>query len=234
MIHQPCPPRFSSQFLVQQFNDDDGNVDEPLAPLLDDQEGEVIEVEGDIDEEGMAMDTEAGGDNAAAAEKVLDSGVASTIASQTRDASEAAPDSSKAPSPILKPHGLSMSLQLDEYNDSDDALDTGASGIEEPEAAVVHPGSALSVEILPEEDLSEQEGLPLDANMELPHTGLEIMDDDGAMGIEMAAIGPDGIPFGGEGGQPDLSQLESSDALLGGTMMDQSLDPFNAENLEAQ
>ena len=220
---------------LQQFNDDDGNVDEPLAPLLDDQEGEVIEVEGDVDEEGMAIDTEAGGDNAAAAAKILDSNVASTIASQTRDASEAAPDSSKAPSPVLKPHGLTMSLQLDEYNDDDneDTLDTGASGMEESEAAAVPSGSGLSVEILPDEDLAEQQGLPLDANIELPHTSLD-MEDDGAMSIDMAAIGPDGIPFGGEGEQPDLSQLESADALLGGTMMDQSLDPFNAGNLEAQ
>lgn len=46
----------------------------------------------------------------------------------------------------------------------------------------------------------------------------------GSMAIDMSAMGPDGEPFESAG---DLSQLQQSDALLGGPLMDQTMDdPF--------
>ena len=58
--------------------------------------------------------------------------------------------------------------------------------------------------------------------------GAEDPDQDGQlaqMSLDMGAMGPDGEPFEGVS---DLSQLQQTDALLGGPMMDEAMveDPF--------
>ena len=58
--------------------------------------------------------------------------------------------------------------------------------------------------------------------------GLEGMEAD--LALDMATMGPDGEPFEGAG---DLSQLQATDALLGGgSLLDQSMedDPFAGQS----
>jgi len=47
--------------------------------------------------------------------------------------------------------------------------------------------------------------------------------------IDMSTIGPDGLPI--ESSTHELVQVETEDALLGGPMMDNSLDPFAEQQL---
>jgi len=58
-----------------------------------------------------------------------------------------------------------------------------------------------------------------------PLVGLDVGDIGGDISLDMSAIGPDGEAF--EGAQ-DLNQLQASDALLGGPLLDQTMedDPF--------
>ncbi|KAI8986068.1 hypothetical protein BD414DRAFT_440573 [Trametes punicea] len=152
----------------QQFSDDEGEADQPLAPI---QPEEIEVVEGD---EEMDQD-EATGSNAPEM----------TPGPMSRDTSEPAPatkeeDESAKPSP--KRHPLSISFQ--------------------PPT----PSPAPDEDVL-DESLRPQEG-----------------DLGGNIGMSMETIGPDGEPFESAG---ELSQLQQSDALLGGPLMDQSMeDPF--------
>jgi len=47
--------------------------------------------------------------------------------------------------------------------------------------------------------------------------------------IDMSNLGPDGIPM--ESSVHELAQVGEGDALLGGAMMDNSLDPFANQQL---
>ena len=50
------------------------------------------------------------------------------------------------------------------------------------------------------------------------------LDPGEGMSLDLGGVGPDGEPFEGV---DDLSQLQQADALLGGSMMDESMgDPF--------
>ncbi|KAI0372515.1 hypothetical protein BV20DRAFT_939969 [Pilatotrama ljubarskyi] len=152
----------------QQFSDDEGEADQPLAPI---QPEEIEVVDGD---EEMDQDEAAGS-----------TAPDMTPGPMSRDVSEPAPamkdgDESNKPSP--KPHPLSISFQPPTPTPApdDDVLD---------------------------ESLRPQEG-DLSANMSL----------------DMGAMGPDGEPYESAG---DMSQLQQSDTLLGGPLMDQSMDdPF--------
>ncbi|KAF9040422.1 hypothetical protein BDZ89DRAFT_1060510 [Hymenopellis radicata] len=64
---------------------------------------------------------------------------------------------------------------------------------------------------------------PMDVNMDVEDSGLKI-NEDGGMELDMSGFGPDGLDL--EGG--DLSQLEQDDAIMGGAMMDDTVDPFSA------
>jgi len=84
----------------------------------------------------------------------------------------------------------------------------------------------------------------LDAALKPLDTGMdsEIVDVGGQMNpvgvdvdlndldIDMSNMGPDGLPL--ESSVHDLTQVEAGDALLGGPMMDNSLDPFAEQPLD--
>ena len=153
---------------TQQFSDDEGEADEPLAPIQP-EEIEVVDGDDDMDQDEAAGSTAPD----------------MTPGPMSRDVSEPAPappDADDPTKPSPKPHPLSISFQppTPTPQADDDVLD---------------------------ESLLPQEG-------EL----------GGTMGLDMAGMGPDGEPFESSG---DLSQLQQSDALLGGPLMDQSMeDPF--------
>jgi len=75
----------------------------------------------------------------------------------------------------------------------------------------------------------------LDAALKPLDTGMDSIVDVGGMNpgvdvivndldIDMSNLGPDGLPI--ESSAHDLSQVEANSALLGGPMMDNSLNPF--------
>lgn len=162
----------------QQFSDDEGEVDEPLAPLPD--EPEVVEGDEEMDQDepvvSVVPDAEA---------PVLDTetnSVAQEIPSepQTKPSSPSPPALSlQATEPILVTEQVA-----DMLDESLKALD-----------------GDVDIEI----------GVHESANPE------EVGD------LDMAVLGPDGTAFEGV---HDLSQMESGDALLGGPLMDHTVDPF--------
>ncbi|KAF7981170.1 hypothetical protein HWV62_34947 [Athelia sp. TMB] len=81
------------------------------------------------------------------------------------------------------------------------------------------PGQATEEE--PQDDA-------LDASLKPLESGMDAVGDDGLADIDMSALGPDGVPFEGE---HSLAQVEGGDELLGGPMMDDSLDPFVGQEL---
>ncbi|KZP03505.1 hypothetical protein FIBSPDRAFT_844903 [Athelia psychrophila] len=82
------------------------------------------------------------------------------------------------------------------------------------------PGQAAEEE--PQDDA-------LDASLKPLESGMATVDDDESLGdIDMSALGPDGVPFEGA---HDLNQVEEGDVLLGGPLMDDSLDPFSGQEL---
>ncbi|KAG6817718.1 hypothetical protein H0H87_004509 [Tephrocybe sp. NHM501043] len=157
---------------IQQFSDDEGEVDEPLAPLPD--EPEVI----DGDEEDEAVP-----------ENAIEETQATEIIDATQD------EESKPPSP--KPQ-LSMTLQ----------------GTTELETDVLDASLKPMDTNLDDELVLGTQGIPGDE-----------------MELDMSGLGPDGL---GLEGSHDLSQLEGVDALVGGQVMDDSVDPFGPPGQELQ
>ncbi|KAG7098983.1 hypothetical protein E1B28_000869 [Marasmius oreades] len=162
---------------VQQFNDDDGGVDDPLAPLPD--EPEVVDVE---DEEQ---------DNAAETQPTQP-----PTEAPSRDPDpeqELNVDISKPPSP--KPQ-LIMTTAEDNIGVDDN-----------PDALV---------------DTSLK---PMDTNsdnvVENPLTGAA------SMQLDISGLGPDGLELEEA---HELSQIEGADTLLGGPIMDNTMDPFSSED----
>ncbi|KAF4623436.1 hypothetical protein D9613_002159 [Agrocybe pediades] len=152
---------------VQHFSDDEGEVDEPLAPLPDEPdvgEGDEDEADENKAEGAPAKDSEA----------------------PEADVNQDEPPS-KAPSP--KPQ---LMLQSGEEEPQDaDGLD-----------ASLKPLDTAMVDGDDNEKDEQMEGLELD----------------------ISALGPDGLQLEGA---HDLSQLDSSDALIGGNLIDDSIDPFS-------
>lgn len=211
---------------MQQFSDDEGDVDEPLAPLPD--EPEVVEGEED-DQDDKEESTPALAPDA------------------SREISELPPPSkeeestSKAPSP--KPHPLSMSFQpsglsadetvedLDNplqpnMESSDNNLDIGETNLTMG-GEQVDEGETLTLG-------TPQEMVGGDLDLGVPDEtgdGLDLgasMDVEGGEGLDLdlSGLGPDGEAFESA---HDLSQMEPTDGILGGSMMDDSMDPFSTE-----
>ncbi|TFK30837.1 hypothetical protein FA15DRAFT_662898 [Coprinopsis marcescibilis] len=156
---------------VQHFSDDEGDVDEPLAPLPD--EPEIV----DGDEEMEQDDATAAPSRAEPA---------------TKEIVEAEPTEeplSKAPSP--KPQ-LSMSTDVPGPADIGEELDSSLKLIQQ------------------------------DVNMDDNNDDDEEKKDDG-LGLNISGLGPDGLQ---QESSHDLSQLDGTDALAGGNVMDQTGDPF--------
>lgn len=95
------------------------------------------------------------------------------------------------------------------------------------------PKANLSMS-LNNEDLSELNVDPnadtLDASLNPMEPTLSVQDSmvpDQDIGLDIAGLGPDGLPLESTG---DLTQIQPTDTLVGGHAMDQSLDPFTANN----
>jgi len=158
----------------QQFSDDEGGMDEPLAPLPD--EPEVVEGDEEIDQEEPTQSV--------------------PPEAISRDVSEPVALKEEPPSKVSspKPHPLSISFQPSLPNETtDDVLDDSLKGLGGDISATVDVSGALSPE--------------------------------GMADLDMSQLGPDGTAF--EGAQ-DLTQMEQTDSLLGGNMMDDAMDadPF--------
>ncbi|KAI0066478.1 hypothetical protein BV25DRAFT_1385571 [Artomyces pyxidatus] len=159
---------------TQQFSDDEGDVDEPLAPLPD--EPEVVEGDDEMDQDDATQSVPPEPVSRADSELIAPT--------------EELP--SKAPSP--KPHPLSISFQpLDDET----------------------PDDVLSASLKVPDDLPDM-GSGLDVR--------DALNPEGLVDLDMSQLGPDGTAF--ESAQ-DLTQMDQTDALLGGEMMDDSIgDPF--------
>ncbi|KAI0080347.1 hypothetical protein K474DRAFT_1590053 [Panus rudis PR-1116 ss-1] len=165
----------------QQFSDDEGETDQPLAPLPD--EPEVVEGDEEMDQDETA--TSAVPDTTPASRAVSEP-------AQPKDDS-----TSKAATP--KPHPLSVSFQPPSpppAPQEEDGLDL----------ALQPAGEAGGSDVVDIGDINAAIG--------------------GDMSLDISQLGPDGEPFEGAA---DISQLQASDALLGGgPLLDQAMDddPF--------
>ena len=149
---------------LQHFSDDEGEVDEPLAPLPD--ELEVVEVEGDDDLEQDVADA----------------------------------------------------TQNKELTDMDQNVDDPPSKLSSPKPQLrIMPSSLSGIEARDSVD-------GLDASLKLDTDMDDIVkkaNDD--LELDISGLGPDGLQLEGA---HDLSQLDGPDGLLGGSLMDDSVDPF--------
>ncbi|TBU63574.1 hypothetical protein BD310DRAFT_869560 [Dichomitus squalens] len=191
----------------QQFSDDEGEADQPLAPIQPEELVEVVEGDDDMDQDDAA-----------------NSNVPETTSGLvSRDVSEPAPvrpkdgsgdtsaPQSKPASP--KPHPLSISFQPPTPTPAPEDVDDG-----------------LQDALLPPETGGDEDGGldeggldvgPLDGGVDVD---VDAIGGDEGMSLDMGGIGPDGEQFEGA---DDLSQLQSTDALLGGPLMDENMeDPF--------
>lgn len=164
----------------QQFSDDEGEVDEPLAPLPD--EPEVVEGDEEMDQDEPVA-------------SVVPDAEAPVLDTETNSVNQEIPSE-----PQTKPSSPSppaLSLQATEpilvTEQVADMLDESLKALDG--------------------DVDIGIGVHEDANPEEVQVG----------DLDMAVLGPDGTAFEGV---HDLSQMESGDALLGGALMDHTVDPF--------
>jgi len=153
---------------VQHFSDDEGGVDEPLAPLPD--EPEVIEGEEEIE---------------------LDETQNSTIVVKTVESTPAPLEE-----PPSKPASPKPQLSLT-------VVDDGVNG----------DGDVLDASLKPLDD-AEMQDIEKKADVEVVVPGVE---------LDLSDLGPDGL---GLDEPHDLSQLDASDGLVGGPLLDETVDPF--------
>ncbi|KDR85396.1 hypothetical protein GALMADRAFT_218490 [Galerina marginata CBS 339.88] len=154
---------------IQQFSDDEGEVDEPLAPLPD--EPEVVEGDEDLEQE----------------EPRIDSTQVKDLEVVDMDINQDDPPS-KMPSP--KPQLMMQSSAEDEAQDPSEGLDASLK--------------------------------PLDTSMNGDEIGKEVEVE--GLELDISGLGPDGLQLENA---HDLSQLDGEDALIGGPLMDASVDPFS-------
>jgi len=122
---------------VQQFSDDEGDVNEPLAPLPD--EPEVVEGEDDVEQEDQAPSV--------APEPI------------SRDVSEPILPKEELPSKVSspKPHPLSISFgpSIPSEQPDDDGLSGALQGLEDDLAGAVGVAEALGTADLVDLDLAQ-------------------------------------------------------------------------------
>jgi len=166
----------------QNFSDDeDETMDEPLAPLPDEPEGD------DEDQDEVASASQAGQASAS-----ISRAISEPVTPQVQEET------------VRKPHPLSMSVVPDSPSATQTTIDE----------------DALDAALKPLEDNLEIPTLVTGVDdVTLPDLGADALAD-----LTMAELGPDGTQF--ETAE-DLTQIQGTDALLGGEMMDQSGDPFN-------
>ncbi|KIM88576.1 hypothetical protein PILCRDRAFT_85163 [Piloderma croceum F 1598] len=186
----------------QQFSDDEDEVDVPLAPLPD----EIEVVEGDEDDQDEAGPSADQGST----QEVPDTNTVNTEAFNTEALpTPAQPLSPSPPSPppdVHSPNPHTLSFQPDHgqatLEEAHDALDAALKPLDTGMDSIVDVGGQMDPQ------------------------GVDVTDLD----INMSNLGPDGLPM--ESSAHGLSQVvEADDALLGGAMMDSSLDPFAGQQL---
>ena len=152
---------------LQQFSDDEGETDQPLAPLPDEPEA----VEGDDE-----MDND----------EATNSAAPPTPVPISREVSEPLPPKEGSKPATPKPHPLSVSFQP-------------------PSPTPVEDDNDLEVSLKPVDDSLD----------------VVVPDLTEEMTLDISGLGPDGEAFEGAN---DLSQLQASDALLGGPLLDEAMD----------
>ncbi|KAJ8083726.1 hypothetical protein AAF712_000660 [Marasmius tenuissimus] len=168
---------------IPEFLDDDGGVDEPLAPLPD--EPEVVDVEDDDQEEKDAPETQPATQPA-------------TEPPSREPEREPELDVSKPPSPkpqlTMTTAGETASMTVDETGD----------------------------------DLGDTTLKAMDTDTDAGGIG-SVLDAEPGMQLDMTGLAPDGLALEGE---HDLSQMEGADPLLGGPIMDSTMDPFSEQPMD--
>ncbi|KAH7930521.1 hypothetical protein BV22DRAFT_54456 [Leucogyrophana mollusca] len=171
----------------QQFSDDEGEVDEPLAPLPD--EPEVVDGDEEMDQDEPAQSVAPEAD---------------TATQDVNSATQELPSEPQTKPPSPAPPALSL-------QPAEPALSTD-------ETADILDASLKALD----DDMTVGVGVDVDVDVNAMPEDVEDLD--------MAVLGPDGTPFESVS---DLNQIEDGDALLGGPLMDNTVDPF-AEPLDAE
>lgn len=180
----------------------------PLAPLPD----EIEVIEGDEDDQDEAGPSAEQGST----QEVPDTNTVNTEAFNTEALpTPAQPLSPNPPSPppdVHSPNPHTLSFQPDHgqatLEEAHDALDAALKPLDTGMDSIVDVGGQM-----------DPQGVDVDVDVDV--TDLD---------IDMSNLGPDGLPM--ESSAHELSQVvEAEDALLGGTMMDSSLDPFAGQQL---
>ena len=156
---------------LQHFSDDEGEVDEPLAPLPD--EPEVVDGDEDLEQDEARLD-----------------------ATQNKELTDMDQNVDDPPSKLSSPKPqlriMPSSLSELETRDSVDGLDAS---------------------------------LKLDTDMDdIGEDRKKIIPDDD-LELDISGLGPDGLQLESA---HDLSQLGGPDGLMGGPLMDDSVDPFGS------
>ncbi|KAF9448184.1 hypothetical protein P691DRAFT_801232 [Macrolepiota fuliginosa MF-IS2] len=159
---------------IQHFSDDEGGVDDPLAPLPD--EPEVVEGDEELELEETQAPAIAPG-----------KGAESTPALQDEPISKPA-----SPKPQLS---MTLSAVDDIVNGDGDA-------------------DVLDASLKPMVDA------------EMHDMKKTVVDVDTGVELDISALGPDGL---GLDSAHDLSQIDASDGLVGGPLLDQTGDPFGQD-----
>lgn len=154
---------------LQQFSDDEGEADQPLAPIQPEDLVEVVEGDDDMEQD------EAANSNATPGPMSRDVSEPAPLRPQNESVGEISAPPSKAPSP--KPHPLSISFQPPTPTPGPEDVDDGL------QDALMPPQAGG-------EDDVELGGDPLDG-------GDLSMGGDEGMSLDMGGMGPDGEPFEG-------------------------------------
>lgn len=87
------------------------------------------------------------------------------------------------------------------------------------------PKPQLSMPLEPSIELAEDTGETLDVSLKPLDTSMEDVGDkpEDVIELDISNLGPDGLRLEGA---DDLSQMDASDALMGGALMDETGDPF--------
>jgi len=158
----------------QQFSDDEGEADEPLAPLPD--EPEVVEGDEDMDQDEPTASVAPDAPQDATGTNFVNQEVAEEP--QTKPSSP--------PPPALSLQHTEPMLTVDE---GADILDASFKALD----------ASINVDV---------------------H---ENANQEGVVELDMSVLGPDGTPYEGV---HDLDQLDSANALLGGSLIGDAGDPF--------
>lgn len=171
----------------QQFSDDEGEVDEPLAPLPD--EPEIVEGDEEMDQDEPVA-------------SVAPDALAPVVDTETNSVNQEIPSEPQTKPSSPTPPALSLQAA-------------------EP--------IMVAEEVA---DMLDESLKALDGNVDIEIGPHENVNPEDVGDLDMTVLGPDGTAFEGV---HDLSQMENGDALLGGPLMDHTVDPFavNLDNDEA-